>query len=137
MRFVGDKPLILSLAAYLAGLVIVFVGVPLAMLKALSTVEQPSWLAREHGKPAVAAERSTHEIPVVLKPYVAPTPQATWRPSVAQSYTARAKPDARANTADVSKKKIAKPDKRRSKSLAKKRPNAMDAYASGQVWRPY
>jgi hypothetical protein len=127
-----------GVVAYLATVATVLIGAPYGLGLALSTVEQPSFLAPEYENPVVARNSTpAPEIPVVLKPYVTPTyPHASWGGSIARSYVARTKPAAQSKTATIDPKRKTKTQKR-SKHHAKRKHNAMDAYASGPARGQY
>jgi hypothetical protein len=138
MRLNSRSSLLFGIAAYLTAVGAVVAGTPYGMRLALSKIEQPHFLVPEYRNQSLAAEFSpASEIAVHVKPYEVPNiPQASWRPSVLQSYV-RSRAEAQSKTAQATPKAVAKLPTKRSKHQSRRKHDAMDAYASGRAWRPY
>jgi hypothetical protein len=134
MRLAQPNRRFLSVVAYSAAVATVLIGMPYGLGLALSTVDQPSFLVPEHENRFVVSDSSAPpEIPVLLKPYVAPTrSQASWGASIGRSYVARSKPEAQGKAAATEAKRNTK-SKKRAPHRATRKQTTMDAYASGRA----
>jgi hypothetical protein len=138
MRLNSRNSLIFGVAAYLTAVGAIVAGAPYGMRLALSKIEKPRFLVPEYRNQSIAENPiPASEIAVHVKPYAAPhIPQASWRPSVVQSYV-RSRAEAQSKTAQATPKAVAKLPTKRSKHQSRRKHDAMDAYASGRAWRPY
>jgi hypothetical protein len=135
MRIQGRKRLLISLVAYFVAIGALILGAPYALRSAHSTAEQPSFLVPEYLMArSMETTKPTHEAEVLVKPYSpAVSSQVTWRPAIVRSYVARP-----AETQSPAQKITGKTKSIRAQKARHKRPpnpRAMDAYASGTVWR--
>jgi hypothetical protein len=144
MRIQGRKRLPISLVAYFAAIGALILGALYALRSALSTAEQPSFLVPEYLMArsiettlmagSMETTKPTHEVEVLVKAYSpVVSSQVAWRPAIVRSYVARP-----AETQSPAQKIAGKTKSKRAQKARHKRPpnpRAMDAYASGTVWR--